>query len=51
MRLVIYGSQARGEAHPDSDVDVLLILKNEADYLKCPLRCPGYELAAASDNV
>ena len=26
-QMVIYGSQARGDAHPDSDIDVLVILK------------------------
>jgi predicted nucleotidyltransferase len=25
-RLVLYGSRARGDAHPDSDVDVLVVL-------------------------
>jgi predicted nucleotidyltransferase len=28
----LYGSQARGEAHPDSDVDILVILRDEFDY-------------------
>ena len=51
LRLVIYGSKARGEAHPDSDVDVLLIVTNRADHLKRPLRRLGYELAATSEAV
>ncbi len=50
-RMVIYGSKARGEAHPDSDVDVLLIVKNDAGHLKRPMRRIGYELAATSDAV
>jgi predicted nucleotidyltransferase len=29
-QLVIYGSKARGDSHPDSDLDVLLIVRNEA---------------------
>lgn len=50
-RMVIYGSKARGDDHPDSDLDVLLIVKNEAGHLKRQLRCIGYELAATSDAV
>ena len=45
-RLVIYGSKARGDAHADSDVDVLLVVRNEAIELKRPLRRLGYDLAA-----
>ncbi len=50
-RMVIYGSKARGDHHPDSDLDVLLIVKNEAGHLKRQLRRIGYELAATSDAV
>ena len=28
----LYGSQARGEAHPDSDIDVLIVLQGDFDY-------------------
>ena len=30
-RLVLFGSQARGDAEPDSDIDVLVVLKGEVD--------------------
>ena len=50
-RMVIYGSKARGDDHPDSDLDVLLIVKNDAGHLKRQLRRIGYELAATSEAV
>ncbi|HSO26956.1 MAG TPA: nucleotidyltransferase domain-containing protein, partial [Anaerolineales bacterium] len=28
----LYGSRARGDAHPDSDIDVLIVLKDDFDY-------------------
>jgi predicted nucleotidyltransferase len=30
-RVVLYGSYARGEAHEESDVDVLVVLEGEVD--------------------
>ena len=47
--LLIYGSKARGQAHAESDLDVLLIAKNEARTLKRELRRVGYMLAATAD--
>lgn len=29
--LILFGSQARGDAAPDSDIDLLVLLKNEFD--------------------
>jgi hypothetical protein len=45
------GVVARGDDHPDSDLDVLVIVQNEAAHLKRLLRRLGYELAARSDAV
>ncbi len=50
-RMVIYGSKARGDAREDSDLDILLVVKDGTDRLKVPLREIGYDLAATSDAV
>ena len=50
-RMLVYGSKARGNARENSDVDVLLIVKNEAADLKRVLRRIGYRLSATSYAV
>ncbi|WP_179131458.1 nucleotidyltransferase domain-containing protein [Candidatus Entotheonella palauensis] len=50
-QMVIYGSKARGDSNPDSDLDVLLIVHNEAESLRRPLRRLGYELAVTFNMV
>ena len=50
-RMVIYGSKARGEGGPESDLDVLLIVRNASTHLKRELRRIGHLLAATSDAV
>lgn len=49
--MVLYGSKARGDSHPDSDLDVLLIVRNEAGALRRALRRLGYDLAVAFNTV
>ncbi len=48
LRLVLYGSKARGDAHDESDVDLLLIVRDDAAELMRPLRRLGYTMAATS---
>ncbi len=38
--MVLYGSQARGDARPDSDIDLLVVLKGEVN--------PGAEIQKTS---
>jgi predicted nucleotidyltransferase len=49
QEMLIYGSKARGQAHAESDVDIILIVKNGAKTLKRELRRIGYLLAAKTE--
>ena|SRR6266545_3991894 len=51
QEMLIYGSKARGEAHAEGDVDVILIVKNEAGARKRELRRIGYLLAAKTEAL
>lgn len=48
--LWLYGSRARGDAHPDSDYDLLILLdkdqitSNDHDQYSYPLRASGWEI-------
>lgn len=33
-QLILFGSQARGDARPDSDIDILVVLKGEVNPVK-----------------
>lgn len=50
-QILVYGSKARGQSHAESDLDVLLIVKDEASRLKREQRRIGYLLAATSDAL
>jgi predicted nucleotidyltransferase len=47
--MLIYGSKGRGQTHSESDLDVLLIVKDEASAIKRDLRRIGYRLAATTE--
>jgi len=36
----LFGSQARGDARADSDIDILIVLREEPNYLKVLARLP-----------
>ena len=48
-KMLIYGSKGRGQTHSESDLDVLLIVKDEASAIKRDLRRIGYRLAATTE--
>lgn len=50
-RMIIYGSKARGDSHPDSDIDILIIVPDSASDIKLKIRRLGYSLAAVSEAV
>ena len=49
-QVIVFGSKAREDATPDSDLDVLVIIKGKED-LKSRIRLLGYELALGKDVV
>ena len=49
QEMFIYGSKARGQAHAESDVDIVLIVKNDEKALKRELRRIGYLFAAKTE--
>jgi uncharacterized protein len=49
--LIIYGSKARGDATPDSDVDLLILIRDGDWRLEKEIAAPGYQLAIGTDVV
>jgi predicted nucleotidyltransferase len=49
--IVIFGSKARGDAKPDSDLDVLLVIREGPRRFKDAVREPGYLLSIGTDVV
>jgi len=50
-QIIIFGSRARGTATLDSDLDILLIIREGDWRLKEALATPGYDLAVGTDMV
>ena len=46
----LYGSYARGEAGPDSDIDVLVVLKGNFNYLEMLKRSDDFTIALCLEN-
>ena len=51
LRMALFGSKARGDDHSDSDLDILVIVKDDALRLKREMRRIGYLLAATGEAV
>ncbi len=49
--LIIFGSKARGDAHPDSDLDVMMVVKKGDWRLKNEMADLGNELAVGTNCV
>ena len=50
-KVVLYGSKARGDWHDESDIDVLVIVRNEEAGARKTLQRRGQELAVTSYAV
>jgi len=46
----LYGSYARGDARPDSDIDLLMVVKGEFDYLEMLKRSDDFAAAFCLEN-
>lgn len=49
--IVVFGSKARGNDREDSDLDILVIIKEGDWFVKRKICDPGYELSIGSDLV
>ncbi|GAB4580487.1 MAG: hypothetical protein Fur0022_32280 [Anaerolineales bacterium] len=50
-QITLFGSKARGDDTEESDIDMLIITKNEVGDLKTQIRDVGYDLSLEYDVV
>ncbi|MGQ9490572.1 MAG: nucleotidyltransferase domain-containing protein [Anaerolineae bacterium] len=51
-RIILYGSHARGQAQPGSDIDVLIVLQGDFDYGELiRLTSPGFSRLSLAHDV
>lgn len=49
LEVLLFGSKARGEAHPNSDIDVLVVLANPDAQDLSDVRALGFDILLAHD--